>query len=159
MIWGLTAVFQLIYELRKNWRGRLDRTGIEGSIRGPRGPKKRTWVFWIFLRGAPSGLWHSDSPMFSYGQLRPVLLYNVFACILQWPKGSIFFGNKMIKVLIVHIQLLVFPGHFPDPFSQSFLHSDQPLLLGVLIVVLIVVVSVCRRGHKEQPFIIGLRPR
>ena len=29
-------MFQLIYELRKNWRGRTD----EGSIRGPRGPKK-----------------------------------------------------------------------------------------------------------------------
>ena len=34
------ALFQLIYELRKNccgWTG--GRTGIEGSIRGPRGPK------------------------------------------------------------------------------------------------------------------------
>ena len=40
--WGLPAVLQLIYELRKNWRGRVDGTGeIEGSTRGPRGPKKR----------------------------------------------------------------------------------------------------------------------
>ena len=38
--WGLTAVFQLIYELRKNCCGRVDGTGIEGSVRGPRGPKK-----------------------------------------------------------------------------------------------------------------------
>ena len=31
----------LIYELGKNWRGRVDGTGeIEGSTRGPRGPKK-----------------------------------------------------------------------------------------------------------------------
>ena len=37
--WGLTAVLQLIYELRKNCCGRVDGTGIEGSIRGPRGPK------------------------------------------------------------------------------------------------------------------------
>ena len=40
--WGLTAVFQLIYELRKNccgWTGgRTDGTEIEGSVRGPRGP-------------------------------------------------------------------------------------------------------------------------
>ena len=34
---SLTAVLQLIYEIRKNWRGW---TGIEGSTRGPRGPKK-----------------------------------------------------------------------------------------------------------------------
>ena len=34
--WGLTALFQLIYELRKNCCGW---TEIEGSIRGPRGPK------------------------------------------------------------------------------------------------------------------------
>ena len=35
-------MFQLIYELRKNWRGwtgRVDGTGIEGSIKGPRGLK------------------------------------------------------------------------------------------------------------------------
>ena len=37
-------MLQLIYELRKNWRGRVDGTGrdgwrIEGSTRGPRGPK------------------------------------------------------------------------------------------------------------------------
>ena len=32
--WGLTAVFQLIYELRKNWRGwtgRVDGTGRDGQ--------------------------------------------------------------------------------------------------------------------------------
>ena len=40
-------MFQLIYELRKNCCGRVDGrterdgTGIEGSIRGPRGPKKQ----------------------------------------------------------------------------------------------------------------------
>ena len=38
-------MLQLIYELRKNWRGRVDGTGrdgkIEGSTRGPRGPKKK----------------------------------------------------------------------------------------------------------------------
>ena len=34
-------MLQLIYELRKNWRGRDGWTGeIEGSTRGPRGPKK-----------------------------------------------------------------------------------------------------------------------
>ena len=56
-------MFLLIYELRKNWHGwtgrvngwtggRVDGTGIEGSIRGPRGPKKSgrggeicDWVF------------------------------------------------------------------------------------------------------------------
>ena len=37
-------MLQLIYELKKNWRGR-DGTGgrtDRGSIRGPRGPKKRS---------------------------------------------------------------------------------------------------------------------
>ena len=39
-------MLQLIYELRKNWRGRVDGTGrdgwrIEGSTRGPRGPKNQ----------------------------------------------------------------------------------------------------------------------
>ena len=42
--WGLTAVFQLIYELRKNCcgrtGGRTDGRTDRGSIRGPRGPKK-----------------------------------------------------------------------------------------------------------------------
>ena len=39
--WGLTAVLQLIYELRKNCCGRVDGwTGHRGSTRGPRGPKK-----------------------------------------------------------------------------------------------------------------------
>ena len=37
-------MFQLIYDLRKNWHGR-DGTGIEGSIRGPRGPKKGNLQF------------------------------------------------------------------------------------------------------------------
>ena len=41
---GVMAVLQLIYELRKNCcgTGRVDLTGgeIEGSTRGPRGPKK-----------------------------------------------------------------------------------------------------------------------
>ena len=39
--WGRTAVFQLNCELRKNWCGWTGRDGteIEGSIRGPRGPK------------------------------------------------------------------------------------------------------------------------
>ena len=32
-------MLQLIYELRKNWRGRVDGWRIEGSTRGPRGPK------------------------------------------------------------------------------------------------------------------------
>ena len=31
---------------------------------------------------------------------------------------------------------------FPDPLSQAFLHSDQPLLLCLLILLLIVVLSV-----------------
>ena len=36
-------MLQLIYELRKNWRGRVDGwTGeIKGSTRGPRGPKNQ----------------------------------------------------------------------------------------------------------------------
>ena len=48
--WGLTAVLQLIYELRKNCCGRVDGTGgrnIEGSTRGPRGPKKITWCKYL----------------------------------------------------------------------------------------------------------------
>ena len=32
-------MLQLIYELRKTWRGQVDGTEIERSIRGPRGPK------------------------------------------------------------------------------------------------------------------------
>ena len=44
--WGLTAVLQLIYELKKNCCER-DGTGgdIEGSTRGPRGPKN---IFKLF---------------------------------------------------------------------------------------------------------------
>ena len=41
-------MLQIIYELRKNWRGRVDRE-IEGSTRGPRGPKK--------LNGMPVRVW------------------------------------------------------------------------------------------------------
>ena len=42
--WGLTAVLQLIYELRKYCCRRVDGTGeIEGCTRGPRGPKKGTF--------------------------------------------------------------------------------------------------------------------
>ena len=33
-------MLMLIYELRKNWRGRVDGK-IEGSTRGPRGPKNQ----------------------------------------------------------------------------------------------------------------------
>ena len=39
------AVLQPIYELKKNWHGQTDgqTSGeIEGSTRGPRGPKKRS---------------------------------------------------------------------------------------------------------------------
>ena len=46
-------MLQLIYELRKNCCGRVDGTGgrnIEGSTRGPRGPKK-TNEFCTYMQG------------------------------------------------------------------------------------------------------------
>ena len=52
--WGLTAVFQLIYELRKNWRGRVDGTGREKSkvlqevLADPKIIKGWGWHSWFY---------------------------------------------------------------------------------------------------------------
>ena len=50
----MTAVLQHFYELRKNCCGREGWTEIEGSTRGPRGPKKRQKVEKSFVEGRTS---------------------------------------------------------------------------------------------------------
>ena len=68
-------MLQLIYELRKNWRGRVDGTGrdgrIEGTTRGPRGPKKTHFV-----------------QIFSEARSTFVLINTLFASLPTDPEAS-----------------------------------------------------------------------
>ena len=72
-------MFQPIYELRKNWRGR-DGTGgrtNEGSIRGPRGPKK--WLVGGFGLGRSVEVFDQSFP----GTLFNLVYFLVYPGILS----------------------------------------------------------------------------
>ena len=88
-------MFQLIYELRKNWRGRVDGTEIEGCIRGLRGPTKLyTLVYddsrqlewhWqddlsIFLTSKNNCLKHMVAPVLFVCQIKHPVVGNNNQC-------------------------------------------------------------------------------
>ena len=97
--WGRTAVFQLICELRKNWRGRVDGWTDEGSIRGPRGPKKMTHYLFLPCQGLNRNFW--------YPIILSAVICLVCVCAVKWTSYSR--STYSIQPLIIEDLSVVLP--------------------------------------------------
>ena len=155
-------MFQLIYELRKNccgWTGgRVDGTGIEGSIRGPRGPKKfaqhmyGAFLIRCFFR-APS----YDSPGHHGEECVKVCFGNFLF--------QMFFDHALSKA-ITKIKTRRFPRRNVTMWRNksarkcprsSVLQKRWSLVITIIIITIIIIVTIPH--HKNSKMIITAPPR
>ena len=120
MVWGVPVVWQQCYSLSMNlgknvadgWTGRVD---IQGSTRGPRGPKKylrlpQSTKKYLKLQQMTKHQKHHEN------LLVPVADGGWANVIKQWPRDEV-----LILVPLLRLSRMCWTP------SSSFLHQEQPL--------------------------------